>query len=134
MKWLKRIFGICETPLPANGASWRYAEQEIRIQLDEMPELGHPGSAVRLEGKNLPARTLVVHSQDGTFHAFANRCTHMGRRIDLLGGTDRIECCSVNKSIFDFNGLPLGGAARKALPVFTVTAVGRELVINLAPA
>jgi nitrite reductase/ring-hydroxylating ferredoxin subunit len=132
MKWLKRIFGISETQQPGNDTSWEFANQAIRIDLNKMPEIAGPGSAVRLEGKGLPVRTLVVHGEDGRFHAFANRCTHMGRRIDILPGTDRIECCSVNKSTFDYNGEPVGGAARKPLQVFKVTPSETSLVIEMA--
>ena len=131
MKWLKRIFGISETPQPGPDAGWKVANQAIKIDLNQMPEIAHPGSAVRLEGKGLPVRILVVHGNDGNFHAFANRCTHMGRRIDILPGTDRIECCSVSKSTFDYGGQPLGGAARKPLRVFTVTLSDNELAIQL---
>jgi len=131
MKFLKRIFGISETQLPSNDTCWEYANQEIRLDLNRAPELDRPGSAMRLEGKGLPVRTLVVHGQDGAFHAFANRCTHMGRRIDILSGTDRMECCSVSKSTFNYNGEPVGGAARKHLRVFSVTASDQELTIAL---
>lgn len=131
MKFLKRIFGISETQPPSDDACWEYADQEIRLDLNRVRELDRPGSAVRLEGKGLPVRTLVVHGRDGTFHALANRCTHMGRRIDLLAGTDRLECCSVSKSTFTYNGEPVGGAARKHLRAFSVTASGKTLTISL---
>jgi len=131
MKFLKRIFGISETRTPSDDACWEYASQEIRLDLNRAPELGRPGSALRLEGKGLPVRTLVVHGKDGDFHAFANRCTHMGRRIDILPGTDRIECCSISKSTFNYDGEPMGGAARKHLRVFSVAASGKELKIAL---
>lgn len=131
MKFLKRIFGISETQLPSDNTCWEYAKHEIRLDLNRAPELDRPGSAMRLEGKGLPVRTLVVHGQDGAFHAFANRCTHMGRRIDILSGTDRMECCSVSKSTFNYNGAPMGGAARKHLRVFSVAASGKELKIAL---
>jgi len=131
MKLLKRILGISETRPPADDACWEYADREIRLDLKRARELDRPGSAVRLEGKGLPVRTLVVHGRDGTFHAFANRCSHMGRRIDILPGTDRIECCSVSKSTFDYGGQPLGGAARKPLRAFSVTAAGHTLTISL---
>jgi nitrite reductase/ring-hydroxylating ferredoxin subunit len=129
MKFLKRLFGICETPLPADGAGWEYAEQTLRLQLDRTPELAQPGGAVRLEGKGLPKRVLVVHGEDGGYHAFGNHCTHMGRRIDPLPGSGRIECCSVSKSTFTYSGEPVGGAARKPLEVFPVSAAGNELTI-----
>ena len=56
----------------------------------------------------------------------------MGRRIDILPGTDRIECCSVSKSTFDYDGRPVGGAAKKPLQVFDITVSDAELTINLA--
>lgn len=132
MKLLKRIFGICETAPPADAACWEYTGAQVRLDLSRAPELGRPGAAVRLEGGGLPVRMLVIHGQDGNFHAFANRCTHMGRRIDPLAGADRIECCSVSKSTFGYDGNPLGGAARKPLRVFAVTQSGNELKITLA--
>ena len=132
MKWLKRIFGVSETPPPGNDAGWEFAGGRVRLHLEQIPEIRHPGSAVRLEGQGLPVRVLVVHGKDGRFHAFANRCTHMGRRIDILPGTDRIECCSVSKSTFDYDGRPVGGAARKPLQLFEVTASDTEVTINLA--
>jgi nitrite reductase/ring-hydroxylating ferredoxin subunit len=131
MKLLKRIFGICKTPLPADNACWDYADQTIHLRLDRAPELARPGSAVRLEGKGLPKRVLVVHGEDGVYHAFGNRCTHMGRRIDPLPGTDRIECCSVSKSTFTYAGEPVGGAARKPLEVFPVSASGNRIRISV---
>ncbi len=129
MKFLKRLLGICETPLPADNACWAYADRTIRLQLDRAPELARPGGAVRLEGKGLPKRVLVVHGGDGAYHAFGNRCTHMGRRMDPLAGNDRIECCSVSKSTFTYAGEPVGGAARKPLEVFPVSAGGNEIRI-----
>ena len=131
MKLLKRILGICETAPPVDEGCWDYAGGEIRLQLDRTPELAPQGGAVRLEGKGLPLRVLVIHGRDGAYHAVANRCTHMGRRIDPLPGTDRIECCSVSRSRFTYAGEPVGGAARKPLAVFTVCRAGDELTIGL---
>jgi nitrite reductase/ring-hydroxylating ferredoxin subunit len=129
MKFLKRLLGICETPQPVDSSCWDYADQTIRLQLDRTPELARPGGAVRLEGKGLPKRVLVVHGGDGGYHAFGNRCTHMGRRIDPLPDSERIECCSVSKSTFAYTGEPVGGAARRPLEVFPVKAAGHELLI-----
>lgn len=133
MKFLKRIVGICETAPPAEEGCWDYSGGEIRLQLDRTPELAPRGGAVRLEGKGLPVRVLVVHGQDGTYHAVANRCTHMGRRIDPLPGTDRIECCSVSKSRFTYEGQPVGGAARKPLAVYRVSLAGGVLTVGVLP-
>ena len=131
MKLLKRIFGICETPPPADEGCWHYAGGKIFLKLDRAPELAPQGGAVRLEGKGLPVRVLVIHGEDGAHHALANRCTHMGRRIDPMPGTERVECCSVSKSTFDYGGQPLGGAARKPLQVFSTALTGTELTVHL---
>ena len=131
MKLLKRILGLCETAVPSDEACWEFTGREIRVILNRTPELGRPGGAVRLEGKGLPVRTLVVHGHDGAFHAVANRCTHMGRRIDPLAGTDKIEWCSVSKSTFTYDGQPVGGAAQRPLPVFKTDHRDGELRISI---
>ena len=46
---------------------------------------------MRLEGKGLDPRLLVVHGDDGHYHAIANRCTHMGRRIDTIAGSNTLQ-------------------------------------------
>ena len=69
----------------------------------------------------ITARTLVVHGDDGTFHAFANRCRHMGRRLDPVPGTETVQCCSV---IFGISGgadaLPLGLETGSLLLIFSL--------------
>lgn len=131
MKLLKRILGICETGQPSDEGAWTYADRQIRIRLDRMPELAHPGGAVRLEGGGLPRKILVVHGTDGRFHALANRCTHMGRRLDPLPGTDRIECCSVSRSTFSYTGEPVSGAAKDPVETFPTLTEGDGLTITL---
>jgi nitrite reductase/ring-hydroxylating ferredoxin subunit len=132
MKFLKRLFGISETPLPADPQAWSLKNGRVHIDLSRLPELKAPGSGVRLEGQGLDPRLLVWHGDDGQFHAVANRCTHMGRRIDILSGTNTIQCCSVSKSTFDYEGQPVGGAAKKALTTYTVAREGEDtLTIEL---
>jgi nitrite reductase/ring-hydroxylating ferredoxin subunit len=131
MKFLKRILGICETRPPSAEGCWTYRDRTVTLQLSRVPELGVPGGAVRLEGGGLPGKILVVHGTDGAFHAFANRCTHMGRRLDPLPGKDRIECCSVSKSTFTYAGDPVSGAAKTPVKTYPALAEGDELNISL---
>jgi len=132
VKFLKRIFGICETQPPSAENGWNYADHLIRINLKQMPELANPGGAVRLEGDGLPERILLVHGRDGQFHAFANKCTHMGRRLDPLPDEEAVQCCSLSKSTFNYAGDPVSGAAQTSARTFPATMEGDELVINLA--
>jgi nitrite reductase/ring-hydroxylating ferredoxin subunit len=132
MKFIKRLLGISETHLPADPGSWSCTIESVQINLSRMPELGNPGTGVRLEGKGLDPRVLLIHGDDGQYHAFANRCTHMGRRIDTIAGSNTIECCSVSKSTFSYDGQPVGGAAKKPITPFSVTVEGDRLTITLA--
>ena len=129
MKFLKRIFGICETPQPTDTGGWTYGNGQVRLDLSRMPELKNPGGGVRLEGKGLDPRLLVFLGDDGGYHAVANRCTHMGRRIDTLPGRHTIQCCSVSKSTFTYDGQPVGGAAKK--PLKTYPAILQEDILTI---
>ncbi|BBO90681.1 Rieske (2Fe-2S) protein [Desulfosarcina ovata] len=131
MKFLKRLFGICETPLPADPSAWSLNGKTVQVDLSRMPELNAPGSGVRLEGQGLDPRLLVVHSDDGQYHAVANRCAHMGRRIDVLAGSGRIQCCSVSKSTYTYDGQPVSGAAKSPLTTFPVALENDTLTITL---
>ena len=132
MKFLKRLFGICETPLPSDPQAWSVQNGAVQIALPRIPELKTPGNGVRLEGKGLDPRLLVLHGDDGKYHAIANRCTHMGRRIDTIAGSNTIECCSVSKSTFTYDGQPVGGAAKTPVKTYAVAQDGETLVITLS--
>lgn len=131
MKFLKRLFGICETPLPADSEAWFVGDGIVRIDLSRMKELKNPGSGVRLEGEGLDPRLLVFHGDDGNYHAVANRCTHMGRRIDTITGGSVIQCCSVSKSTFTYDGQPVGGAAKKALKTYAIATDQDTIIIKI---
>jgi nitrite reductase/ring-hydroxylating ferredoxin subunit len=132
--FLKQIFGICETTPPADPGCWQFADGTVELDLSRTPELAAAGAAVRLEGKSLPERLLLVHGEDGSFYAYVNRCTHGGRRIDPSTGHRQIRCCSVSKSIFDYAGQPVSGAAEKPLTTLPVTRVDNLLLIGTAAA
>ncbi len=121
MGFFSRILGICSTKVPSVDSAWRYQNGRVEIDLNKAPELIPKGGAVRLEGKGLPERVLVVHGEDGAFHAFRNKCAHVGgRRLDPLPGRHSVQCCSVGKSEYDYEGKFLSGAAKKPVPVFRV--------------
>ena len=82
MSLLRRIFGICTTQLPGDDDCWRYSRGKIKIEWARAPELHKTGGAIFLEGKGLSIRVLVVYGMDGQYHAFRNRSTFMGRRLD----------------------------------------------------
>ncbi|MFO7971628.1 MAG: Rieske 2Fe-2S domain-containing protein [Desulfobacterales bacterium] len=92
----------------------------MEIDLSKVPELNEKDVAIRLEGKGLPNRLLVVHGSDDKFHVFENKCTHFGRRLDPLPGQSLIECCSVGKSSFDYTGDNVSGSAKEPIKSYPV--------------
>ena len=127
-----RILGLCNTKLPDDAGSWKYSAGKIEIELNRVPELSEPGDAIRLEGMGLPEKVLVYNEGDGTFHAFRNRCTHMGgRRLDPLPGTGNIRCCSVSKSTFNLSGEVVSGPAQKPLTSYPVKTEAQKLIVLL---
>ena len=132
MGFLKRLLGICRTTPPADPDCWKPGDGKIEVNLAQAVELGKPGAAIRLEGSGLDDRVLVLKAEDGAFHAFVNKCTHAGRRLDPLPGAPLVECCSVGKSRFDYSGERLSGSAKKAIRPLQVEEQEGKLIISLA--
>jgi hypothetical protein len=80
----QRILGISATGRAAEG-SWTLNGKNLKIDTGKLPELSSPGTGVRIEGKGLPERILLIRGADGEFHAFRNRCYSRGRRLDPSG-------------------------------------------------
>lgn len=127
----QRLFGICATAKPSDDGCWAYENGSVTVDLARAPELAQTDGALRLEGKNLPVRVLVVRGDGDTWHAFKNRCAHVGRRLDPIPGTGQVQCCSVGKSTYDAHGNVLGGSAKKGIGTFPVAVEGGRLVITL---
>ncbi len=127
-----RILGICATPKPADPRCWSYAGNKLTLDLDKAPELASPGSGLRLEGAPLPVRVLVLYGDDEKYRAFKNRCTHLGhRRLDPVPGARTVQCCSVNKSTFDYDGKSLFGPGKNPLTAYNVEVEDKKLVISV---
>jgi nitrite reductase/ring-hydroxylating ferredoxin subunit len=129
----QRIFGIPATSKPQDPQCWSYTDGKLTIDLQKAPELSSSGGALRLEGGNLPVRLLVVFGEDGQFHAFQNRCTHLGhRRLDPVPGTSTVQCCSVNKSTYEYNGEKIHGPAPEPVTTYPAEVDGETLVVTLS--
>ncbi len=127
----KRLFGICDTQVPTNEGCWRYEDGAITVDLQRVPELASNGGAIRLEGKNAPVRVLLLRGEDNELHAFKNRCTHGGRRLDPLSGEGNVQCCSVGKSTFNYSGQLQGGSAKNDITVYSVEVQDNTAVIHI---
>lgn len=108
--FFQRLFGLPATPKPLDPQCWTFSDGKIMIDLKRALELKKHGGALRLEGDGLPMRVLVIRGEDGEFYAFHNRCTHLGhRRLDPVPSTGTVQCCSVNKSTYTYDGSKIYG-------------------------
>lgn len=127
---LQRIIGKPATKEPEETNCWEFEDGKLTITLDAAPELQTPGGAIRLEGRALPLRVLVVFGEDRQYRAYHNKCTHFGhRRLDPIPGTDRVQCCSINKSIFDSGGENISGPAGHSIKRFPVEQDQDKLIV-----
>ena len=133
MGFFKRLLGICDTQPPADPSCWSFSDGRLTIDLGKASELASNGGAMRLEGSNLPSRVLVFRDEDGAAHAFENKCTHMGRRLDPKPGSTEVRCCSVGKTIFDASGKRLSGSGKGDIVVFNVTEGDGKMTIEIVP-
>ncbi len=127
----KRILGVCETKPPLDPWCWTHQDRKIEVELSRAPELSKIGGAIRLEGQALPERVLVGHGTDGQFHAFHNKCRHMGRRIDPVPASTKVRCCSVSMATYDYSGRVVSGPAKGPLKAFRVEAANGKVTIYL---
>jgi nitrite reductase/ring-hydroxylating ferredoxin subunit len=130
--FFQRIFGAPATPTPVDPQCWSFSDGKILIDLRRATELKKPGGALRLENGGLPMRVLVIRGDDGKFHAFHNRCSHVGhRRLDPVPGTATVQCCSVGKSTYTYDGKKIFGPPTGAIKNFKVEAEGERLTVFL---
>jgi nitrite reductase/ring-hydroxylating ferredoxin subunit len=130
--FFQRIFGLPATQKPLDPQCWSFSDGKIMIDLKRATELKKPGGALRLEGGGLPMRVLVMRGDDGKFHAIHNRCTHIGhRRFDPVLGTGSIQCCSVGKSTYTYDGRKIYGPPTGPIKTFKVEVDGDRLIVFL---
>jgi nitrite reductase/ring-hydroxylating ferredoxin subunit len=132
MKLLKQILGICSTGTPEDADCWTNNGDHISVGLNRAREILRPGGAIRLEGKGLSQRILLFHGLDGCFYALKNTCSHIGgRRIDPTLEHNRLSCCSLSGSVYNYRGDVVSGPARKPLESYNVSVENGRLVIDL---
>jgi nitrite reductase/ring-hydroxylating ferredoxin subunit len=130
--FFQRILGVSATSKPLDPQCWSFDDGKILIDLGRAIELKKPSGALRLEGDELPMRVLVIRGDDGKFHAFHNRCTHIGhRRLDPVPATGAVQCCSVGKSTYTYDGKKIFGPPTGAINTFKVEVDGERLIVFL---
>lgn len=126
-KFFKALLGICETK-PLSPDLWSVEGGKVVVK---KPDAIPKGGAAYLQGKGLQEPLLIVHTDDDRYLSFTNRCTHAKRKIDPVVGEQKLRCCSVNHSKFDYDGKPLSGPAKEPLKRHQVELSGGNLVLTV---
>ena len=129
----QRLFCVPATPLAPEGDGWSFADGVLTVDLKKTRGLSAPDTALRFESGGLPDRVLVVHGTDGTFHAYSNHCACGGFRVDPVPTEQKIRCCTLMQSTYDYDGKFLKGTAKKDLTVFEVSVEGDALQVKVTP-
>ncbi|MEW6751810.1 MAG: Rieske 2Fe-2S domain-containing protein [Candidatus Latescibacterota bacterium] len=129
--FFQRLLGIPATPRPADVACWTYVAGKVTVSLERAPELAGPRGALRLEGAELPERVLVFRDEAGIPHAVQNRCSHVGRRLDPVPGCELVQCCSLGKSTYRYDGVSVSGPGGHGIRALAVTESDGRLTIDL---
>ena len=127
---IKSILGICETK-PLSPDLWSLEGNKVRVKLGQIPELSQKGGAVYLKGQGLHKPVLLLKTEDDQYLAFANKCTHMGRKLDPVLGEPLLRCCSIGHSTFDYEGRRISGLAKEPLTRYAVELIDGDLVVAL---
>ena len=128
--FIKSIFGMCETK-PLTHELWSLEGNKVRVKLSQMPELCQKGGAVYLKDQGLQKPILLLRTEDDQYLAFANRCTHMGRKLDPVPGERVLRCCSVGHATFDYEGRKVSGPAKEPLTLYAAELSESDLIITL---
>lgn len=126
-----RMFCCSMSPPPQDAACRSLSGDTLVITLAHAPELAAPGGALRLEGDDLPDRILVVHGLDGRFRAYRNHCACGGFRVDPVPNEEKIRCCTLMQSTYDYEGHRLSGSAKKDLDLLPLEHAEGILRIDL---
>ncbi|MCP4569638.1 MAG: Rieske 2Fe-2S domain-containing protein [FCB group bacterium] len=127
----QRLFGVCITQPPQDPTCWSFKDGLLIVDLDRTSELTDPGGAIRLERDDLPDKVLIIHGDDGNYHAFQNVCQHGKRHLDPVPGDNTVQCCSIGKATYDYEGKILYGSAKDKLKIFPLDLDEGKLFINI---
>ncbi|MDP8306565.1 MAG: Rieske (2Fe-2S) protein [Candidatus Chlorobium antarcticum] len=129
--FFQRLLGRPATNKPVSADCWSLQDGTVTVDLSKAQELDKAGTAVCLDGKGLESSLLVVHGDDGRFHALKNVCTHGKRQLDPVPGTGTVQCCSIGTSTFSYDGKLIEGPAKGPLSVYRVEEGDGTLKISL---
>lgn len=104
--------------------------REIPLRLEDTPELQKVGGAYHLEIEEIEKNVLVVRTGEDTFTAVDIKCTHKGCEVKY-NETGNNFVCPCHDSVFDIEGTPKSGPAKKSLGTYHVTLKDGEVTVHI---
>lgn len=112
-------------------------DDTVRLRIDQYPDLGKPGGALRIQPAGQPEPLYVLRGPDApggaaTYTTVSPRCTHRGCTVDVQGVN---LVCPCHGSTYTRGGTVLRGPAEEPLRAFpTVVTADGAIEIRLGGA
>ena len=103
-----------KTP-PIQPGAYIIENGKLRITLTQAPELANIGGSIKIPDPKLPEPLIIARTGSGQFAVMSLKCTHAGREIEYLSQSQQFQCSKCNHSLFDINGSPIQGPAKRPL-------------------
>lgn len=127
--FFQRLLGIPATKLPINNDFWTIKEGTLIIDLEKIHI--KKGSAVRIEGKDLGKKILLVFGEDGKYHLLHNECSHGKRCLDPVPDEVRVQCCSLGKRSFNYKGEMVSEGEKEDILAFPIISENGMLEVKI---
>ena len=125
-------FGVSTTLKAAEG-SFVLEGKSLVLDLSKNIVLKTPGSSIKLSiiNNKVITKIMVLCSDQGSYKAVPNKCTHGGMELEYKYSEKIIRCVSFGKSEFDLTGKVLKGPAPTPLKIYPVSVKSDKLLITL---
>ena len=113
--------------------SYRLEGEQVILSPSVFGSLTAASNAVKLVfGNNGEAveRVILIHSEDGKYHAFLDHCTHNKKELYYLH-EDKLLRCHSGRSYFDMEGNVMKGPAEMPLRVFPTRQKADCVIIEM---
>ena len=121
---------IGSTP-PIPSGSYSLDNNQIRVTLDKVAELGKVGGAVKITNTKLPQPIIVARVAGSEYVALSIKCPHRGVEVEYEHDAKKFRCASLGHSTFALDGALLKGLASRSLKRFEAKLEPNSLVILL---
>jgi Rieske Fe-S protein len=112
-----------------NVAQYAVEDSKFEIDLNKHPNLKEVGGSEKFQADK--KKIIVIHSDEKSYKAFENKCTHQGGQVAYRHQDGFMEC-TVHGSRFDTEGRVVKGPAEKPLTELRTSLDKDQLTVYLS--